>query len=40
MEKIINSYETMFIVDPQIGEETIKATVYKFTALIAANGTV
>ena len=40
MEKIINSYETMFIVDPQIGEEAIKATVDKFTALIAANGTV
>lgn len=37
MEKIINSYETMFIVDPQIGEEEIKATVDKFTALIAEN---
>ena len=40
MEKIINSYETMFIVDPQIGEEAIKATVDKFTALIAKAGTV
>lgn len=40
MEKKLNSYETMFIVDPQIGEEAIKATVDKFTALIAANGTI
>lgn len=40
MEKKVNSYETLFIVDPGVGEETIKATVDKFTALIAANGTI
>ena len=37
MEKVINSYETMFIVDPVGGEEAIKATVNKFTGLISSN---
>ena len=37
MEKVINSYETMFIVDPVGGEEAIKATVDKFTGLISSN---
>lgn len=40
MEKILNSYETLFVVDCAIGEENVKATVEKFTAMIAENGTV
>ena len=37
MEKVINSYETLFIVDVENGEEAAKATVAKFTDLIAKN---
>ena len=37
MEMVINSYETMFIVDAANGEEAIKATVDKFTGLISSN---
>lgn len=37
MEKVINSYETMFIVDLAAGEEGIKATVDKFTGLISSS---
>lgn len=40
MEKIMNAYETLFVVDPTIGEEAVKATVTKFTDLIAKNGTI
>ena len=40
MEKVVNSYETLFIVNPTLSEDDIKATVEKFTALIAENGTV
>ena len=40
MEKVVNSYETLFIVNPTIAEDDIKAAVEKFTALIAENGTV
>ena len=40
MEKILNSYETLFVVDCAIGEEAVKATVEKFTAMIAENGTI
>ena len=39
MEKI-SSYETLFIVDAQQGDDGIKALVEKFTGLIAANGTI
>ena len=39
MDKI-SSYETLFIVDVQQGEEGVKALVDKFTSLIAANGTI
>ena len=39
MEKI-GSYETLFIVNPQLIEEETKAMVEKFTALISANGTI
>ena len=40
MEKVINSYETLFIVDVANGDEAAKATVAKFTALIAENAEV
>lgn len=39
MEKL-SSYETLFIVDTQEGDDAIKAVVDKFTSLIAANGTI
>ena len=38
MEKVLNSYESLFIVDLSNGEEAAKATVAKFTDLIAKNG--
>ena len=38
MEKVLNSYESLFIVDLSNGEEATKATVTKFTDLIAKNG--
>ncbi len=38
MENIINSYETLFITSVAHGEEATKATVEKFTNLIASNG--
>ena len=37
MEKVINSYETMFIVDVTNGEEATEATVNKFMSVIEAN---
>ena len=40
MEKEENSYETLFIVNPTLAEDDIKAAVEKFTALIAENGTI
>ncbi len=40
MEKILNSYETLFVVDCSIGEDAVKSTVEKFTAMIAENGTI
>lgn len=40
MENNVKAYETMFIVDSSKGEDQVKATVEKFTALIAANGTI
>ena len=40
MEKVINSYEGMFIVSLANGEEAAKATVSKFTDLVAANAEV
>ena len=40
MEKVLNSYETLFVVDCANGEDAVKATVEKFTALIAENGTI
>ena len=40
MEKVINSYECLFIVDVTNGEENTDATVNKFTSLIEANAEV
>ena len=40
MDKVINSYETLFVVDCSLGEEAVKELVNKFTTLIADNGTV
>ncbi len=40
MEKAVHSYETMFIVNPTISEDAVKATVEKFTALIAESGSI
>ena len=40
MEKILNSYETLFVVSCANGEEAAKATVVKFTAMISENGTI
>ena len=40
MEKIFGSYETLFAVNAQLPEEEVKATVEKFKALIAENGTI
>ena len=40
MEKVINSYETMFIVDVSKGEEATEATVNKFMSVIEANAEV
>ena len=37
MEKVINSYETMFIVDLAGGEAAVKTTVDKFIGLISSN---
>lgn len=38
MEKVIVSYETLFVVKPDLSEDATNAVVNKFTALIADNG--
>ncbi len=40
MEKVINSYESLFIVDVTKGDEATDATVNKFLSLIEANAEV
>ncbi|MBE6547182.1 MAG: 30S ribosomal protein S6 [Ruminococcaceae bacterium] len=40
MEKVINSYENLFIVDVSKGEEVTETTVNKFLSLIEANAEV
>lgn len=40
MEKTNASYETLFICDLSLGDDAAKATVEKFKALIAENGTI
>ncbi len=39
MDKVINSYESLFIVNATLSDDVIAATVDKFTALIADNTT-
>ena len=40
MEKVINSYESLFIVDVTKGDDVTEATVNKFLSLIEANAEV
>jgi len=40
MDKVINSYEIMFIADVSKGEEATEATVSKFVSIIEANAEV
>ena len=40
MEKVFNSYESLFIVDVTKGDEVTEATVNKFTSMIEANAEV
>ncbi len=40
MEKILNKYETLFIIDATIDEEATAGVVDKFKALIEANGSI
>ncbi len=40
MEKVINSYECLFIADVTAGEAETEATVNKFTSLVEANAEV
>lgn len=40
MAKLSAKYETIFIIDPALGEEGIAAMVTKFKTLIEANGTI
>ena len=40
MEKIINKYETIFIIDASLEEEAVNKLVEKFTSLIGNAGTV
>lgn len=37
MEKVICSYEALFVIKPDLGEEATSAVVNKFTSLIADN---
>ena len=38
MENIKNSYETLFVIDPDLTEDAYRAMVEKFTKLITDNG--
>ena len=40
MDKVINSYEVMFVADVSAGEEATEATVGKFVSVIEANAEV
>lgn len=40
MAKVTGKYETLFIVNPTLGEEEVAAVVEKFKSLIEKNGTV
>ena len=38
MEKVIGSYETLFVIKPDLGDEVTAAVVNKFTTLITDSG--
>ena len=38
MGNVISNYETLFVLNPNMGDEGIKSAVEKFSDLIAANG--
>ena len=40
LAKVNGKYETIFIVNPNLGEEAITAIVDKFKSLISDNGTI
>lgn len=40
MDKLLNSYETLFVVDPRLSEEDTKKSVDKFVSVIGNGGTV
>lgn len=40
MEKVINSYESLYVINATLADDAIKAVVEKFTALVAENGEV
>lgn len=40
MSKVNTKYEAFLVIDNSIGEEAVRATIEKFTNLIAANGTI
>lgn len=40
MEKLLNSYETLFVVDPGLSEEDTKKVIDKFVSIIGNEGTV
>lgn len=40
MAKVSGKYETLFIVNPTLGEEEVAAIADKFKSLVEANGTV
>ena len=40
MAKVSGKYETLFIVNPTLGEEKVAAVAQKFQALVEKNGTV
>ena len=39
MDKIMNNYETIFVIDASLTDEEINAISEKFTSMIAKNGT-
>ncbi len=38
MEKTMQNYETLFVVDVTLGEDAVRALIEKFTTLISDNG--
>ncbi len=38
--ELINKYETVFVINPELGEDATKALVEKFTDLVTKNGTI